>query len=150
MSVTRPSGMMLLGACKRAQCARMLYDQTAGRFVDLRELFGGADDGDLCSSSARLGSHAGQAIGRFVEGFVWSDFESVLAWNLTPRSGSYMPALGAYVEQMTRGWSVLVLTRKVPRAVRRGTETQRTHLGIRHGACGRCVTKRATGRSPRS
>jgi hypothetical protein len=70
---------MLLGPCKRAQCARMLYDQTAGRFVDLRELFGGADDGGLCSFSARLGWHYGQAIGRFVVGFVWRDFESALA-----------------------------------------------------------------------
>jgi hypothetical protein len=57
----------------------MLFDQTAERFVVLRKLFGGADDGDLCSSSARLGWHTGQTIGRFVEGFVWSDFESVLA-----------------------------------------------------------------------
>ena len=76
----RPSGR-LLEACRRFQCARMLFDQTAERFVVLRKLFGGADDGDLCSSSARLGWHAGQAIGRFVEpGFVWSDyFESALA-----------------------------------------------------------------------
>ena len=55
MAVARPRGMSVV-ECRRAQCARMVYDHTAGRFLALRFCVAVKPAG-WCASSARLGWH---------------------------------------------------------------------------------------------
>ena len=71
MAAAMPLNMGVV-ECRRCQCARMLYDQTAGRTMPLR-LFGAPESTGLWASSASSGWHAGQTMGRLVDGLVLED-----------------------------------------------------------------------------
>jgi hypothetical protein len=107
----RPTGMSVV-ACNFAQCARKLYFITAGRIIEsfFDDILLVICDGSLWAASARVGSHTGQTIGKFVEGKPALLFDIPELVNLTPLAASLGTAPGENITQKIRGCSDDVFT----------------------------------------